>query len=392
MGDRSNETARELLRNVLGPSGPLHPLIRRSLQSLVQHLLEPFESLPAPSTPLSSLDANLMEAAKQLSRVPPNLYVLLEEDPEWVGIGPLDEGAPEQIRIPSAYNLDKRLDAISQMDSGSVGDLNATSKTRLETDDIPTTPEISVTAPENPSDEAPATPTTLVASKSFGTASNVNKNHTSALIRLLYIHSCLNPAHRSPYIASLLIPLYSVLNMEIEAQDVAHAEADTFWLFETMISEFSPLEDEAEGALWMRKLGDRVWWADSEFYTDLVSYIRPPGGRQLTNHEPAHNGTRSKLTSLLIVGYSLGFREIVGLRYCSRWLGPLLTHTLPLPCVLMAWDVLLSHPLRERDTNPKLDGLLDICAGMLLKSRWSLKRYVCQSDVKATLSTDMGRT
>jgi len=44
----------------------------------------------------------------------------------------------------------------------------------------------------------------------------------------------------------------------------------------------------------------------------------------------------------------------------------------------MAWDVLLSYPLRERDTNPKLDGLLDICAGMLLKSRWSLKRYVCQ--------------
>jgi hypothetical protein len=47
--------------------------------------------------------------------------------------------------------------------------------------------------------------------------------------------------------------------MEIEAQDVAHAEADSFWLFEAMISEFSPLEDEAEGALWMRKLGDRVW-------------------------------------------------------------------------------------------------------------------------------------
>ena len=232
-----------------------------------------------------------MEAAKQLSRVPPNLYVLLEEDPEWVGISPLDEGAPAQIRITSAYNLDKRLDAISQKDSGSVGDLNVTPEILLETDDIPATPEISVTAPENPSDEAPAASTTLVASRSFGTASSVSKKHMSALVRLLYIHSCLNPAHRSPYIASLLIPLYSVLNMEIEAQDVAHAEADTFWLFETMIGEFSPLEDEAEGALWMKKLGDRVWWADSEFHADLVSYIRLPGGQQPTKPETAYNGT-----------------------------------------------------------------------------------------------------
>lgn len=214
-----------------------------------------------------------MEAAKQLSRVPPNLYVLLEEDPEWVGISPLDEDAPKQIRITSAYNLDKRLNTISQEDSGNAGDLNATPEILLETDDIPATPEISVTAPENPSDEAPAVSTTLVASRSFGTASSVSKKHMSALVRLLYIHSCLNPAHRSPYIASLLIPLYSVLNMEIEAQDVAHAEADTFWLFETMIGEFSPLEDEAEGVLWMKKLGDRLWWADSEFYTDLVSHI-----------------------------------------------------------------------------------------------------------------------
>lgn len=231
-----------------------------------------------------------MEAAKQLSRVPPNLYLFLEEDPEWVGISPLDEGASEQIRIPCAYSLDRRLDAISHSDSGSVRGLNATPEIRLEADDIPPTPEISVTAPENISDETPAAPTTLVASSSFGTASGANRKHISALVRLLYIHSCLNPAHRSPYIASLLIPLYSVLNMEIEAQDVAHAEADTFWLFETMISEFSPLEDEAEGTLWMKKLGDRVWWADSEFYTDLVSYINLPDGQQSTEHETACNG------------------------------------------------------------------------------------------------------
>ena len=217
-----------------------------------------------------------MDAAKQLSQVPPNLYILLEEDPEWLGISPLDEDAPEEIRIPHVCNLDRRLDVISQKDSAD--DPKATPEIRLEAD-IPATPEISVTAPEDPSDEIPVAPTTLVASRSFGTASNVGRKHMTALVRLLYVHSCLNPAHRSPYIASLLIPLYSVLNMEIEAQDVAHAEADTFWLFETVISEFSPLEDEAEGPLWIKKLGDRVWWADSEFYTDLVSYISTPGRR-----------------------------------------------------------------------------------------------------------------
>lgn len=315
---------------------------RESYYSLVQRLLEPFESLPEPSTPLSSLDANLMEVEKQLSRVPPNLYVFLEEDPEWVGMSPLDEDTPEEIRVPFAHNLEQRLGVINQKDSGGAGGSSVTPEIRLEADEIPGTPEISVTAPENPSGEVPTAPTTLVASRSFGTASNTSRRHFSALVRLLYVHSCLNPAHRSPYIASLLIPLYSVLNREIEAQDVAHAEADSFWLFEAMISEFSPLEDETEGALWMKKLGDRVWQADSEFYTDLLAMGLDP---------------------------SLP-------HYSYRWLAPLLTHTLPMPCVLMAWDVLFSCPLRERDTNPKLDGLLDICAGMLLKSRWSLKRLV----------------
>jgi hypothetical protein len=215
-----------------------------------------------------------MEVTRQLSQVPPNLYAFLEDDPEWIRISPLDEDAPEEIRIPCAHDLDRRLNAINQKDTGGVGDMSATPEIRLEADDLPGTPEISVTAPENPSEETMATPTTLVVSRSFGTASNTSRRHVSALVRLLYVHSCLNPAHRSPYIASLLIPLYSVLNMEIEAQDVAHAEADSFWLFEAMVSEFSPLEDEAEGALWMKKLGDRVWHADSEFYTDLVSCIQ----------------------------------------------------------------------------------------------------------------------
>lgn len=70
--------------------------------------------------------------------------------------------------------------------------------------------------------------------------------------------------------ASILIPLYSVLNTEVELDDLAHAEADTFWLFEAIVGEFSELEDEAEGHLWMKKFGERLSWADPELSMDLV--------------------------------------------------------------------------------------------------------------------------
>jgi len=73
--------------------------------------------------------------------------------------------------------------------------------------------------------------------------------------------------------ASLLIPLYSVLHREVESPDVAHVEADTFWLFESMVGEFADLEDEGGGNEWMRRFSDRLQWADPELSADLVSLI-----------------------------------------------------------------------------------------------------------------------
>jgi hypothetical protein len=64
-----------------------------------------------------------------------------------------------------------------------------------------------------------------------------------------------------------------VLCQEVEAEDLAHAEADTFWLFETMVGEFSELEDEEGGTAWMKKFGDRLAWADAELKDSLVRYI-----------------------------------------------------------------------------------------------------------------------
>ena len=58
----------------------------------------------------------------------------------------------------------------------------------------------------------------------------------------------------------------------------------------------------------------------------------------------------------------------------SRWLTTLLTHTLPLPAVLMVWDAMFSRPARAKGTNPKLDYLLDICSSMLVCARGPLFR------------------
>ena len=227
----------------------------------MRRLLEPFSSLPPPTSPPSSLDAALTGAIKDLFRVPANLFSSLEEEPETFSDCPLDPQAESDIKISCAANLDIRLRAINQ-DSHDSKDLP---EIRLDAD-ADSTPLISVTSPDA---EDMTTPRTLLYSQSSNTG-GAHPNHASALIRLLYIHSCLNPANHSPHMASLLIPVYSVLLQEIEAPDASHVEADTFWLFEAMVGEFSQLEDEEGGNQWMRRLSDRLEWADPELSADLV--------------------------------------------------------------------------------------------------------------------------
>lgn len=63
----------------------------------------------------------------------------------------------------------------------------------------------------------------------------------------------------------------------------------------------------------------------------------------------------------------------------SRWLAPLLAHTLPLPSVLPIWDAIFSRPSRTRDSNPKADYLVDICASMLVRAKGVLFTYASLS-------------
>jgi hypothetical protein len=42
----------------------------------------------------------------------------------------------------------------------------------------------------------------------------------------------------------------------------------------------------------------------------------------------------------------------------------------------VVWDAVLSYPARSKDSNPKLEFLLDVCAAMLIRAREVLIRLV----------------
>ncbi|KAH0826917.1 regulator of Vps4 activity in the MVB pathway-domain-containing protein [Lanmaoa asiatica] len=312
-------------------------------QDLVRRLLGPLASLPSPTDPLSPTNALLTRISDSLFRVSPDLFVLLGNEPKSTHSGqcPLDPTAPDTIYIPCASNLDKRL-ALLKGNS----DTCETPEIRLESDrnggSDPTSP------PSSPSSAATTLasrrqrhPTTLLPSKAYD-APPVHRAHLSALLRLLYLHSTLNPAVQSPYVPWLLVPLYSALVGETDEDDVAHAEADTFWVFEALVGEIAEMEEEEGGKIWTRKLSERIKWADGELATRFSVH-------------------RS------------GFLAHAHI-FISRWLAPLLTQTLPLSFVFPIWDVLFACPMRTRDVNPKLEYLVDICTALLLRARTPLFR------------------
>lgn len=202
-----------------------------------------------------------------LSRVPKSLYGGLQEEPETYPLSLLDASAPDDIKILCASNVDSRLLVLQKFHDHEEPNTGKTPEIRLDSRDAP---EISLTT-ENVSGR-PRVPTTLLSSKDYA-ISGAHDKHRSALLRLLYIHSCLHPLNRSPHIPSLLIPLYSVLLQETEPKDAAHVEADTFWVFQAMIAEFSELEDEEGGQVWMSKLSERLSWADEELSISLVCFL-----------------------------------------------------------------------------------------------------------------------
>jgi hypothetical protein len=284
------------------------------VQDLLQRLLEPFSSLPLPSTPPQGLDATLLAVYHQLSRVPPGLFYSLEEEPDHGELGPLSEQAPPDIAIACAGNLDRRL----QMLQGASRSSAATPEIRLEgTPEIRLegTPEIRLEADDADAPTASGSgdslasrssaQTTLLASRPLA-GGGAHAAHTSALLRLLFVHAALHPGARAPHVGSLLVPLYAALTQEIEPAELAHAEADTFWVFEAVLAEFAELQDEEEGGAWPMKLSARLAWADDELFANLVGrrLLPPRFGADMALTE--RKRTRSGSSTLFIVSAACG--------------------------------------------------------------------------------------
>jgi len=106
-----------------------------------------------------------------------------------------------------------------------------------------------------------------------------------------------------------------------------------------------------------------IWWVCFQSATvndaDLVV-----GGEELAASAP----------SLLIVS-TVGQYASVGCELIfpsSRWIAPLLTYTIPVPGILLAWDAIFARPPRERDRNYRLEFLVDVTSAMLIALRREL--------------------
>lgn len=244
----------------------------------------------------SPLNDRLLDATKELSSLPKDIFAMLLDEPESFSECPLSEDAADDIRITCANALELRLKGLQarDMESGS----SPMPEIRLEPD-AHETPGISLTTFDSGIPESSATSKTLLHSRKslFG---NAHEKHCSALLRLLYLHNSINPGNLSTYTASLLVPLYSAMIQEVETEDLMHVEADTFWVLEAMVAEFSALDDDG-GKLWMKKISERVSWADYDLFTQLVKRAAIIFGLSAYSSFTGFLGAKSSSTSLLLV-------------------------------------------------------------------------------------------
>lgn len=215
-----------------------------------------------------------------MAQVPANLFNGLDEEIEPSSICPVNENAAEDIKIKFAFSLDARLQLMQgeNIDEDTKGG-NAvmTPEIRLDTGSAPTSPTKDYFDLSRVAQEGQVSPSSRTLSLSNQLAPKAfrkvpaHPSHVSALLRLLFVHKSLNPGIESPHVASLLVPVYGVMTQEADTTELAHAEADSFWVFEALLRDVSELEDPEGGMNWMRKFHDRLSLVDNELLDDLVS-------------------------------------------------------------------------------------------------------------------------
>ncbi|KAF8522218.1 regulator of Vps4 activity in the MVB pathway-domain-containing protein [Hysterangium stoloniferum] len=297
---------------------------RQSYYDLARPLLGRLRSTSPPTTPLSSMDALLLAMAKSLSTLPSELDVDIEASP----LCPFDDNAPEGLKIHDADAVDDRLRLIQANMHGLPSPVGPP---EIHVEDIQT-PHILISLPN---DSSPVLETSTSNSPLI-----LIRGHASSLLRLMYIHVSLHSAASATYLTSVLVPLYMAMVQEIDPAELAHVEADTFWLLNELWGEVSDLTDTERSQHWVSKFGQRLAWADPNLHGDLVRKGLDPASPN----------------------------------YSYRWLAPLLTRTLAPPALLPIWDALFTQPPRTNTVNAKLEFLLDICTAMLINARPKLFR------------------
>lgn len=227
--------------------------------------------------PHSASDKTILGLVDSLTRVPAYLFHGLEDEIEQSPSCPIHESASADVKIDCTFALDARLQLIQAEASAGENEASfvSTPEIRLDFGSAPSSPQedyfdLSKAAQGDAPQPKTISLSNALAPKAFRSIS-AHPSRVSALLRLLYIHKSLNPGAESPHLASLLVPLYAVMNQEVELAEVAHAEADSFWLFEALIGEVSELEEAEGGLVWMKKFRERVALVDNELLEDLVS-------------------------------------------------------------------------------------------------------------------------
>ncbi|KAK9818717.1 hypothetical protein WJX74_002076 [Apatococcus lobatus] len=162
--------------------------------------------------------------------------------------------------------------------------------------------------------------------------------HRKEMIRALFIFAKLNPG--LTYIQGmneLLAPLYYTFRTDIDEDAAKHAEADAFYCFIDLISEFrdnfcQSLDNSQLGIkAMMGRLVDALQAADQELWL--------------------HINIKNKVNMQF---------------YSFRWITLLLTQEFPFPDVVRLWDTLLS------DSAGRTKCLLQLCVAMLCNIRSEL--------------------
>lgn len=159
--------------------------------------------------------------------------------------------------------------------------------------------------------------------------------HRQELERALFLYAKLNPGLR--YIQGmneLLAPLYYLFKTDVDRAQTPYAEADAFWCFMELISEFRDhfcmqLDNSSSGI--------------KATIRRLMMVLRHHD-QELWHHLEIEN-------------------KVDGQFYAFRWITLLLSQEFKFPEVLRIWDMILSDP------RGKMDCLLRICTALILHIR-----------------------